>query len=592
MTGFDRRSRGGGPETTNPETHGVPGKRTLVEQTYDPVMAAVQTKATGAPVDPEIKKAVEPVVDHDLGDVQVHSDAAAHSATRAMGARAFALRSHVFLGPGERATDKHLMAHELAHVAQQSGTARAKPEIGDSTAPEEREADAVAGAVARGSTERVALTRGGSAIRRAPARDHAEAAAAAALPLPAWSQKELKAIQTELIRLGLYRATADGDFGEGTQSALVEAFGSDEWRGIDAATCVTRLKAAKPTPGKSGDRAGQHELLYGEMFKDGVLDMTIALGFDEQGFNRAGLANLTKALRDAGFVNDAAAAAAAYKQAGRGASTGGDWYIKQNALTYAPPAGTARPIHAVVHLVYSLDGSKGKEVANAFTESLVQSDVAYYSGHGRYGSGPDFDRNFSIDLLRADGSIEMADLFYKDAERELAKEGKPAGRDAWAQFLWRVDKKTIRVNSSNDGNVLFNTENPHTGEFGGKLMYWNLTKNGKNPPKLTGDKAPLGDAAAKAADRKYRVVVFDGCNSVDYERQLRKTSGFDAKKADMFGSSEELNWGDEGKTLAAFLDSLIKMQSAEQIAKNLDKQQTAGSGVYHAYGITDNPIIK
>ncbi len=24
----------------------------------------------------------------------------------------------------------------------------------------------------------------------------------------------------------------------------------------------------------------------------------------------------------------------------------------------------------------------------------------------------------------------------------------------------------------------------------------------------------------------------------------------------MFGSSEELNWGDEGKTLAAFLDSL------------------------------------
>ena len=149
------------------------------------------------------------------------------------------------------------------------------------------------------------------------------------------------------------------------------------------------------------------------------------------------------------------------------------------------------------------------------------------------------------------------------------------------------------LGACNATNVVLNTDNSaHTGEFGGKLMYWNLTKNGKNPPKQTGDKAPLGAAADKATDRKYRVVVFDGCNSVDYEKQLRKTSGFDPVKADMFGSSSELEWGDEGKTLAAFLDSLIKMQSAEQIAKNLDKQQTGQSGVYHAYGITDNPLLK
>ena len=393
------------------------------------------------------------MVGRDLGDVRVHTDAAAAASSQAIGARAFAYGPDVFLGAGERATDKQLMAHELTHVAQQPGTARAKLAIGESAAPEEREADAVASAVARGSSERVAISTGAPAIRRL-ASDHKEAAAAAAVALPGWSAKELKQIQAELIRLGVYRATADGDLGEGTQSALVEAFGSDEWRTMDAAGCLSRLKAAKPVPGKTGDKAGQHELRLGEMFKDGVLDMTVALGFDEHGFNRAALTNLTSALTGAGFISDAASAANIYKQAGRAPGGLGDWFVKKDALTYAPPAGTARPIHAVVRLVYSLDGSKGKEVAEAYADSMVQSDVAYYSGHGRYGSGPDFDRNFTIDLLHADGSVEIAGLDYKDAERELAKDGKPAGRGAWEQFLWRVDKKTIRVNSSNDGNVV------------------------------------------------------------------------------------------------------------------------------------------
>jgi hypothetical protein len=60
----------------------------------------------------------------------------------------------------------------------------------------------------------------------------------------------------------------------------------------------------------------------------------------------------------------------------------------------------------------------------------------------------------------------------------------------------------------------------------------------------------------------------------------------------MFGRSVELNWGDEGKTLAAFLDSIIAMKSVEQIANNMDKQQSVGPGAHHAYGVDDNAIIK
>lgn len=589
MGGFDRVGKHAPSERESGGEHaaGVPGKRTLTEAA-DPAVAG---KSSGAPVAPEIRAAVEPVVGQSLAHVRVHSDANATAAAQQMSARAFAFGGDVFLGRGESPIDKQLMAHELAHVAQQDGAAHAKLTVGDSGDAAEREADAVADRVASGSTARMAISHGAAVVRRAPAKDHKEATDAANEPLPGWSKSEIKAIQSELIRLGLYTLTADSDLGPRTQSGLVEAFGSDEWRKMDGATCLAKLKAAKPTA-PVGSKKGQHELRLGEMFKDGVLDMTLALGFDEKGFNKAGLTNLTTALSDNGFKLDPKTAEELYKQAGRATGGMGDFYVRKDALTYQPPAGTARKIHAVVRLVYSLDGSKGGDVAAAFKEGMVQSDIAYYSGHGRYGSGPDFDRNFTIDLLKADGSVERTFDRYQVAEVELAKEGKSAGRSAWQQFLWRVDRKTIRVNASNEGNVVLNTSNPFPGEFGANLMYWNLKQNSKTAPKQTGAGNPLDTAADKATDRKYRVVVFDGCNSVRYEKELRKTKGFDNHSADMFGSSVELNWGDEGKTLAAFLDSIIHMQSAEQIANNLDKQQSVGTGSYHAYGVGDNPVVK
>jgi hypothetical protein len=68
------------------------------------------------------------------------------------------------------------------------------------------------------------------------------------------------------------RTLADADLGAGTQSGLVEAFGSDEWRTMDAVTCLGKLKTAKVSA-PAGSKNGQHELRFGEMFKDGVLDM-------------------------------------------------------------------------------------------------------------------------------------------------------------------------------------------------------------------------------------------------------------------------------------------------------------------------------
>jgi hypothetical protein len=47
----------------------------------------------------------------------------------------------------------------------------------------------------------------------------------------------------------------------------------------------------------------------------------------------------------------------------------GELYVKEDALTYKPPAGDERKIHAIVRLVYSIDGSEGKKVANASAQA-------------------------------------------------------------------------------------------------------------------------------------------------------------------------------------------------------------------------------
>ena len=75
----------------------------------------------------------------DFSRVRVHADNEGRSAARAMGARGWTLGEHVVLG--ERA-DAHTLAHELAHVVQQSGAGTAGSRSDDGAL--ERDADAAA----------------------------------------------------------------------------------------------------------------------------------------------------------------------------------------------------------------------------------------------------------------------------------------------------------------------------------------------------------------------------------------------------------------------------------------------------------------
>jgi uncharacterized protein DUF4157 len=88
----------------------------------DAAERAIQTKGPGQPLDPGTRSTLEPGIGADLGDVRVHTDAAAHDAAAALGARAFTHGQDIWLGAGESPADTHLMAHEATHVVQQGGS--------------------------------------------------------------------------------------------------------------------------------------------------------------------------------------------------------------------------------------------------------------------------------------------------------------------------------------------------------------------------------------------------------------------------------------------------------------------------------------
>ncbi len=116
----------------------------------------MEGKGTGRPVESKLRARVEAQVGGDLSHARVHDDKQAQAGAAGLGARAFAYGRDIFLGPGESEKDTALMAHELTHVAQQSGgdpSPNKKVEVGSENSPAEAEADRVADATVASSTE-------------------------------------------------------------------------------------------------------------------------------------------------------------------------------------------------------------------------------------------------------------------------------------------------------------------------------------------------------------------------------------------------------------------------------------------------------
>lgn len=405
-----------------------------------------------------------------------------------------------------------------------------------------------------------------------------------------WTKDEIKAIQRQLRRLRLYDLLIDGDLGRFTELGLMEAFGSEEWRQLDAATTTSRLEGAA-RPGGGGGRT----LRYAELFKDGVFDVTFGMGYKESAtdpeeeFNAKGQTAILEAevvtLLDArGFKEDAELAAKLLKDAGRAVDDPGygRWFVKENAATYSPPAGVARPIHAVVRTIRNTERGGGGRARAAFVEAMTSGDAAFYTGHGRYGTGPDFDRNFlQFRIYDPPGNPPVQTLDdYDVLERELGKHGKP-----WTVFKQWVADGRLEVDFSNAGNLRLVATTPHRSEFGGALMQWALEQQAGGSAVATGEAGDLA-AGAAASKRRYRLLAFAGCRTQDYERALRATPGFGVREADVLETTRTVHAGYGAYAFAAFVDSVLGQVSTQKL-----QQATNRAMREHEPEFSGDPIV-
>ncbi|HEX2271689.1 MAG TPA: DUF4157 domain-containing protein, partial [Pyrinomonadaceae bacterium] len=108
----------------------------------------------GQPLDTATRAFMESRFRHDFSGVRVHTDAKAAESARTVNAHAYTVGSHIVFNAGQylpgTKPGNNLLAHELTHVLQQSQglTRSALPGIGPANDEFERQADAVAHAIA------------------------------------------------------------------------------------------------------------------------------------------------------------------------------------------------------------------------------------------------------------------------------------------------------------------------------------------------------------------------------------------------------------------------------------------------------------
>ena len=122
-----------------------------------PSIVADVLREPGTALSPSTRAFMEPRFGRDFSSVRIHTGERASQSAHAIHATAYASGSHIAFASGEFAPDtsrgRHLLAHELAHVAQQPDGAASRAErVAPDGTPAEHAADAAANAVAGGAS--------------------------------------------------------------------------------------------------------------------------------------------------------------------------------------------------------------------------------------------------------------------------------------------------------------------------------------------------------------------------------------------------------------------------------------------------------
>jgi hypothetical protein len=125
----------------------------------------------GAPLEPAVRAFFEPRFGRDFSGVRVHTNARASESAAAVGALAYTAGNHIVFAAGHYAPaspqGRRLLAHELTHVLQQDSDHVPDPaslRVGEPADAWERDAEAAADAIARGTRPAAVAGRPGQPV--------------------------------------------------------------------------------------------------------------------------------------------------------------------------------------------------------------------------------------------------------------------------------------------------------------------------------------------------------------------------------------------------------------------------------------------
>lgn len=171
----------------------------------------------------------------------------------------------------------------------------------------------------------------------------------------------------------------------------------------DPKTTSARTSPVKQSPAKLTARTNskeQHPELD-LLFADGVLQQTLAVGYDESGYHLVALTHILKGLSQQGY-------------APVDVSTMDDFQL-QATLGVDPKTIDRKGQYFLKHIQYDdkeviafvrLITPDTPDAKRRFAEAIASDEVVIYTGHGRHGSGPDFD-----DVKSAAGNFRIGDPY-------------------------------------------------------------------------------------------------------------------------------------------------------------------------------------
>lgn len=313
-----------------------------------------------------------------------------------------------------------------------------------------------------------------------------------------------------------------------------------------------------PLPRLNGTLTPKGAPRYDQLFAERLMTVTLAVGFDETGANRPVDARLEAGLRERGFILDPGAALARLAAGKRPAPQRPGTHLLARGLARDAGGG---PVDVVVTLVRAGDGSGGGDMASAYLEGANRCEVAAYGGHGRYGTGPDFDYNFTADLLDEQGRVVSSFSDYRDLEDLLRERGRPHGRGPLAEYRLLQKQRRLAIRRVNSGNLVINLRNYHAGEFGSHLMVDQL----KADPGIR-------RMSKQRFDRKYRLWLLHGCRTHDYFYNLRKLNPqARAGGLDLLATRRLVYWSAISRTMLALVDGLCARDDYPQLLARLSE---------------------